>query len=165
MQIQFPYKLPQLLYLIILYHYYEIRWISSIIYLYYILGAYNMYDHLEEIENEFKEVHEDNEKNTPDPRTQAIYRNNLLLYLGYIILPIVLSIFIVIGLSDNDFFFKDVNPSEHAIEGAVSDVNALLFVDPTYFDNLDPLYQSFVTPVGSDGRITIYVHSSATFID
>jgi hypothetical protein len=83
-----------------------------------------MYDHLDEIENEFKEIHEDQKnKNEVDPKLQKIYRNNLFLYLAYMILPIILSIFILVALTDIDFFFQDVNASEYAITKAVNDVN------------------------------------------
>ncbi|OED59442.1 CPBP family intramembrane glutamic endopeptidase [Acholeplasma laidlawii] len=124
-----------------------------------------MYDHLDEIENEFKEIHEEQKnKDEVDPKMQKIYRNNLFLYLAYMILPIILSIFILIALTDIDFFFKDVNASEFAITNAVNDVNGLLIVDPNNFENLDSAYESFLIPVGADGTHIIYVHASATFI-
>lgn len=123
-----------------------------------------MYEHLDQIENEFKEIHEENNKDEKDPKIQQIYKNNLFLYLAYIILPLILSVVVILALRGNPFFFQNVNPSEHAITNATSDVNGLLIVNPEQFEGLDSLYQSFLIPVGSDGQSTIYVHSAASFI-
>lgn len=124
-----------------------------------------MYDHLNEIEEDFKDFHENN---TPEKKENPlfikIYKNNMFLYLGYMLLPILLSVFVIIAFADNEFFFRDVNPSEHAIENAISDVNSLLIVNPNTFDQMDDMYETFFIPVGSDGLSTIYVHRAATFI-
>jgi len=124
-----------------------------------------MYEHFDDIENDFKEIHEQNkDEDTVNPAFLKIFKTNLFLYLGYMLLPFILSIFIVVTLMDNDFFFREVTPSEHAIEIAANDVNSLLIVDDTHFDAVDGTYKTFFIPVGFDGLSTIYVHSSATFI-
>jgi membrane protease YdiL (CAAX protease family) len=124
-----------------------------------------MYDHLNEVEEDFKDFHKSNEPlDKENPLFIKVYKNNMFLYLGYMILPILLSIFVIIAFADNEFFFRDVNPSEHAIENAISDVNSLLIVNPNTFDQMDDMYESFFIPIGSDGLSTIYVHTAATFI-
>lgn len=124
-----------------------------------------MYDHMNQIEEEFKPIHEKNgDENELNEQFKSIYKNNLFLYLGYILLPFFLSVFIVIAFSNNDFFFKEVGPSAYAVESAVSDVNALLVVDPQVFNELDTSYSDFLIHVGTTGHHYIYVHSEATFV-
>lgn len=124
-----------------------------------------MYDHLNEIEDDFKDFHENNEPvKKENPLFIKVYKNNMFLYLGYMILPILLSVFVIIAFADNEFFFRDVNPSQHAIENAISDVNSLLIVNPNTFEQMDDMYETFFIPIGLDGSSTIYVHRAATFI-
>lgn len=121
-----------------------------------------MYDHFDDIENEFKEIHESHED--PDQKHRKIYTKNLYLYLVYMLLPFILSVFIVLTLMNNTYFFKPLNPSQNAIESASLDVNSLLIVKEEHFETLDTVYRTFFIEVGTDTEHSIYINSASRFM-
>mgnify|MGYP000863672298 CR=1 FL=1 len=121
-----------------------------------------MNNHLEEVEKEFAPLHEptlEMFENNQKPK----YIITLGLYLGYMILPFLLSIFIVIFLMNNKAVFIQADPTMNAMELALEDVNSFLIVKRDRFELDDPIYEKFFYNVYVTGEYSVYTHKSATF--
>lgn len=120
-----------------------------------------MNEHLQSVEDEFAPLHKEVED--LDVTYKKRYIQTLFIYLGYMILPFILSIFVVLMFRNNPFAFKPVSAAENAIEYAVSDVNAVLVIRTDDFLNADPSYFPFFYNVFTLGDYSIYTHTSASF--
>lgn len=123
---------------------------------------FQLNDHLDDVEKEFAPLHKPTLEQFENTQ-KTNYLITVFIYIGYMVLPILLSLLVIIMFQNNNNFFVEADPTTNAIELALSDVNSVLIVDRSRFEEGDPIYEKFFYNVYKNGYYSVYTHKSATF--